>query len=215
MALTLRTATLADAADMTDIYLSAFSIDAISLLCFPRDNPSVYKWWYDMIVAEMTDPTWHNLVITVPATTSLGANKDQVIAWCKWNAPSLKPLETDLPTWPEGADVELANHFFGNLFTRRKRIMGERKHWYLEILATRPEWQGKGAAGKLMRWGLERADEEGVETYIEASPDGKPIYEHFGFKEMERLVVDLEGKTIALDEKEFVEVMMLRAAKEL
>lgn len=210
MALTLRKATLTDAAEMTDIYLSAFSIDAISLLCFPRNNAAVYNWWYEMIVAEMTDPHSHSLVITARSSTPSDTAKDQVIAWCKWNAPSPKPLETDLPEWPEGADVDLANHFFGNLFARRGRIMGERAHWYLEIVATRPEWQGKGAAGRLMRWGLEKADEEGVETYLEASPDGKPIYEHFGFKEVGRLIVDLEGKENALNEKEFVEVFMLR-----
>jgi len=90
----------------------------------------------------------------------------------------------------------------------------ERKHWYLELIATRPEWQGKGAAGKLIRWGLERADEEGTECYLEASPDGKPVYERFGWRERERLVVDLEGRDpCGTGEKEFVEVMMVRDAK--
>jgi hypothetical protein len=182
-----------------------------SLLCFPRNNSAVYNWWYDIIAAEMTDPYSHSLVITSPAKDV--SSKDQVVAWSKWNAPSPKPLDTDLPTWPEGGDAELANHFFGNLFSRRIRVMGERKHWYLELVATRPEWQGKGAAGRLMRWGLEKADEDGVESYLEASPDGKPIYEHFGFREAERLVVDLEWKENALGEKEFVEVMMVRPGK--
>lgn len=52
----------------------------------------------------------------------------------------------------------------------------------LEIVATLPEHQGKGAAGKLIRWGLERADREGLEAYLEASPAAVPIYEHYGFK---------------------------------
>lgn len=164
-----------------------------------------------MIVDEIADPYSHCLVITTPAADS--SSQDQIIAWSKWNSPSPKPLDTDLPKWPDGADVEIADHFFGNLFTRRKRIMGERKHWYLELLATKPNWQGKGAAGKLVRWGLEKADADGLETYIEASPDGKPIYEHFGFKEIERLIVDLKGKENDLGETEFVEVLMLRPAK--
>lgn len=95
--------------------------------------------------------------------------------------------------------------------------MGERKHWYLELVGTRPEWQGKGAAGMLLRWGLERADADGVEAYLEASPKGRPIYEKFGFSEVERLVVDLEaigeGKDVGDGEKEFVEVFMVRPAK--
>ena len=90
----------------------------------------------------------------------------------------------------------------------------ERKHWYLELIVTRPEWQGKGAAGKLIRWGLERADEEGSVCYLEASPDGKPVYERFGWRERERLVVDLEGRDpCGTGEKEFVEVMMVRDVK--
>jgi len=205
MALTLRKATLSDVATMTEIYFSAFNVDAISLLAFPRNNSTVYKWWFDNIVEDLADPYAHNLCITNP--------ENKVIAWAKWASPSPKPLSIDLPQWPEGSDVAIANHFFGNLFTRRKRIMGERKHWYLECIATSPGWQGKGAAGKLIRWGLEKVDEEGVEAYLEASPDGKPIYEHFGFGEVERLVVDLEGRGNARGEKEFVEVMMLRPAK--
>jgi len=165
-----------------------------------------------MIVNEMEDPCAHSLVITTPTP---GSTKEQVIAWCKWNAPSPKPLNADLPEWPEGADVELANDFFGNLFTMHMKITEQRKHWYLELVATRPEWQGKGAAGKLMRWGLEQADEARLETYLEASPDGKLIYEHFGFKEVERMVVDLSEKKNALNDTEFVEVMMLRPAKGL
>ncbi len=88
--------------------------------------------------------------------------------------------------------------------------MKGRTHWYLEFLATRPGEQGKGAAGKLLKWGLQKADEDGTEAYLEASPDGKPIYEHYGFEEVERLVVSLEGKEGVNDEKEFIECFMVR-----
>ena len=88
--------------------------------------------------------------------------------------------------------------------------MKGRKHWYLEFLATRPEEQGKGAAGMLLRWGIQKADEEGTEAYLEASPDGKPIYEHYGFEEVEKLVVSLEGKEGVNEEKEFIECFMVR-----
>jgi GNAT superfamily N-acetyltransferase len=92
--------------------------------------------------------------------------------------------------------------------------MRGRKHWYLEVVATRPEEQGKGAAGMLLRWGMQRADEERTEVYLEASPEGKPIYEHYGFKEVERLIVSLEGKEGVGGEKEFVECFMVRLAIE-
>jgi len=216
MALTLRKAVPSDAAAMTEIYLSAFTIDSISLLCFPRNSSATYSWWHDMIVAEMSDVNTHSLVITTSTSDSnptTGKLDEQVVAWCKWNAPTTAPFDPSLPPWPKGADVSLAKHFFGELFARQHRIMGGKEYWYLECIATVPEWQGKGAAGKLIRWGLQKADEGSLEAYLEASPDGKPIYEHFGFKEEERLVVDLEGKDSVNGEREFVEVMMVRPAK--
>jgi GNAT superfamily N-acetyltransferase len=205
MPFTLRKAIASDAKALTEIYFSAFSIDAISLLVFPRNSQSAYDFWFNSITEEMSDPNAHWLCVY-----DSDSPDQPVIAMAKWNGPDT-PLGTDLPAWPEGSNVEIANHFFGNLVRRHESIMRGRKHWYLELLATRPEYQGKGAAGKLLRWGIERADEEGTETYLEASPDGKPIYEHLGFREVDRLVVELDGKGEGvLSEKEFIEVFMVR-----
>jgi ribosomal protein S18 acetylase RimI-like enzyme len=209
MPLTLRPATAEDADQLTDIYFSAFQHDAISLLAFPRSSPTARKWWHDSILDEITDPHAHFLCITDPSSST----PPKILSYCKWNSPSA-PIDTNLPQWPEGSDVEIANHFFGNLVRRHERIMRGRKHWYLEFVATRPEEQGKGAAGMLLRWGLQKVDEEGTEAYLEASPEGKPIYEHYGFAEVERLVVSLEGKEGVNGEKEFVECFMIRPITE-
>ncbi|TGO20838.1 hypothetical protein BPAE_0262g00150 [Botrytis paeoniae] len=202
MNLTLRPATTADAEALANIYFSAFSSDEISLLCFPR-SPVSWTWWYNSILSEIQDPSSHFLCIHDSSSPT-----SEIISYAKWNDKSA-PVATlnDLPEWPQGCNVEVSNHFFGTLIERRREIMGERKHWYLEIIATKPEFQGKGAAGKLMRWGLERADEDGVETYLEASPVGKEVYEHFGFGEKARLVVPVDEKS------DFVECMMVRPGK--
>lgn len=206
MPLTLRPAIAADAAELADIYFSAFTHDTISLLVFPRNNRVPWNWWHASILDEISDPNAHFLCIVDPSSPT----PDKILSYAKWNSPSA-PMSTDLPAWPEGGDHALANYFFGGLVNAHERIMRGRRHWYLELVATRPEEQGKGAAGKLLRWGIQRADEEGTETYLEASPDGKPIYEHFGFREVERLVVELDGKGEgALAEKEFVECFMVR-----
>ncbi|KAG9242030.1 acetyltransferas-like protein [Calycina marina] len=209
----LRKATVEDVASITDIYFSAFSIDAISLLCFPRNNGAVYSWWFDMITDEVSQPGAHHLVVTIPCATN--PSHGEIIAWALWNAPAASTSSpSTLPLWPLGCDVGLANYFFGNLIDRRKQIMGARPYWYLELIATRPDWQGQGAAGKLLRWGLERADREGVEAYIEASLDGKQIYERFGFQEVAKLAVDLSGRDpCRTGETHFVEAMMVRAAR--
>jgi hypothetical protein len=37
----------------------------------------------------------------------------------------------------------------------------------------------------VIRWGLKRADEMGLESYIEATPEGKQCYDTFGFTVLE------------------------------
>jgi ribosomal protein S18 acetylase RimI-like enzyme len=52
----------------------------------------------------------------------------------------------------------------------------------LEILGVDPAYQGRGLASKLLKWGIARADEEGVEIYLSSSPEGRRMYEKYGFE---------------------------------
>jgi GNAT superfamily N-acetyltransferase len=53
------------------------------------------------------------------------------------------------------------------------------------MLGVHPSHQGRGIASKLLKWGLTRADAEGVETYLSSSPEGKPVYEKYGFRSVD------------------------------
>jgi ribosomal protein S18 acetylase RimI-like enzyme len=205
MSLAIRPATFKDAATLTEIFLAAFENDEVSKRAFPRTD-AYFNFWYDAIIESMASSDWHFM-----CCYSTSDPKQTPIAYSKWNSPTSKKLPgpEDLPEWPEGSDVELANHFFGTLVSKRRENMGERKHWYLELLATRPEWHGKGAGSQLLRWGLERADEEGLEAYIEASPAGKSLYEKKGYREIGRLVIPAKEK----GGEDFVECFMLRDAR--
>jgi len=69
-----------------------------------------------------------------------------------------------------------------------KRNMGNRPHWYLCLLGTDPEQEGKGFASKLMRDQLAIADKEQKEVYLESSTEKNiPFYERFGFELIETL----------------------------
>lgn len=156
MPLTIRPATPSDAPVLTEIYLSAFTHDAISRLVFPR-GPATTAFWTNSILEEIQDPHAHFLcVVETPSTgtNATGSDQERLIAYAKWNAPSAPhPNPDELPRWPEGGDSELADSFFGTLMRKHAEVMGDRKHWYLEILATRVEDQGKGAGGLLIKWG--------------------------------------------------------------
>lgn len=61
----------------------------------------------------------------------------------------------------------------------------------LKLLHTDPDHQRRGAGGRCLQWGTLEADRLGLQSYLEASKEGRPLYEKYGFKEVDRIVVDL------------------------
>jgi GNAT superfamily N-acetyltransferase len=58
----------------------------------------------------------------------------------------------------------------------------EYPHYYLEIIGTAPEHQGKGFGAALMQPMVERADTEGVGMYLESSKESNiAFYGRYGF----------------------------------
>ena len=56
-------------------------------------------------------------------------------------------------------------------------------HWYLPVIAVDPYRFGQGIGMSLMRYGLERCDQEGLPAYLESSnPRNITLYQRFGFE---------------------------------
>ena len=51
----------------------------------------------------------------------------------------------------------------------RKQLFAGRPHWYLEMCAVHPDYQGKGVGKALLDWGLAQADRNNLPVYLEAS----------------------------------------------
>ena len=55
--------------------------------------------------------------------------------------------------------------------------------WYLDLIAVIPERRSEGIGSALIRWGLDRAEADGVPAVLEtARPANVAMYEHFGFR---------------------------------
>lgn len=61
----------------------------------------------------------------------------------------------------------------------------------LHILVVDPAYQRRGLGSMLIRQGLEAADKAGAQTYIEATPDGLPLYLKFGWEPVDEMVIDM------------------------
>ncbi|KAK7753570.1 hypothetical protein SLS62_004428 [Diatrype stigma] len=116
----------------------------------------------------------------------------------------MAPLAAPGPAAEEGAsddypppnfNVRLYNHILSYRDSFREQwIPSGKPCWMLMHLVTRPSQRRRGAAGLLLRWGMERSRESGAPAYLESGVQGKPVYEHFGFVPVgEERRVNLEG----------------------
>ncbi|KAJ5937630.1 hypothetical protein N7454_003972 [Penicillium verhagenii] len=179
MSLDLQNASPTDAQDLTEVFLAAFS-DPFNRTMFPLTAES--RLWIAQNFMNSDGRTSEHEVF-LKATDEHG----KPIAFAKWVRPYHVAADRDLQSdvaleWPVGSDKDLCDVFFGTMGHHHHDLMGDRPHYYLEMLGVHPAFQGKGLASKLLKWGLARADEEGVEVYLSSSPEGKPMYERNGFR---------------------------------
>ncbi|KAK6855524.1 hypothetical protein PG990_000025 [Apiospora arundinis] len=187
MPLQFREGTEADADAVTNVFTDSFSEDAITKKVFPSTSEQSRASVKDWLGGGLKDP--HSRYV-LAVNNSLSGD-DAVVAIAKWVIPKAGPRAPDAENWPskmvwpEGADVELGKEFFTTLEKKHSEHMGGRPHWYLELLAVRKSYHGKGLGKHLLNWGLERADKDGVEAYLQASPAGAPLYRKYGFEDIE------------------------------
>ena len=64
-----------------------------------------------------------------------------------------------------------------------EKVHPKEPHWYLAVLGTAPDHQGKGLGSSLVAPILRRCDDEGLPAYLESSKDSNvPFYRRHGFE---------------------------------
>lgn len=61
----------------------------------------------------------------------------------------------------------------------------------LALLVTSSEHRCKGAGSLLLQWGIEKAEEMGLPCYLQASEEGRRLYEKYGFEAIDAKEFDL------------------------
>ncbi|OTA70713.1 hypothetical protein K449DRAFT_380792 [Hypoxylon sp. EC38] len=108
---------------------------------------------------------------------------------------------------PEGARPELCQLFFNALSDMSKK-QNAKAMLGLSLLCTSPKYFGKGAAKALLSPMLAIADNHGLKTYVEATPNGKPLYEKLGFREVDELTFDLKKLTDKFEDIYKISIMI-------
>ncbi|KAF3010853.1 hypothetical protein E8E13_009035 [Curvularia kusanoi] len=142
----------------------------------------------------------------------------EIVAGARWRC--VKPADPNATerTWAEveesfkpsepydESDPDLF-HALHDLFNENKReILQARPHYVLDTLVTLPQHERRGAGSMLVSWGTQKADEAGVEAYLEASPMGAPMYAKHGFEPQKKVALDL----IKYGGKEVLEFILMK-----
>ncbi|KAG9190382.1 hypothetical protein G6011_08470 [Alternaria panax] len=127
----------------------------------------------------------------------------EMVAGARWRYVKPKEEGAKERTWeevdagfvvPEPYD-ESDPKMFRSLFTlfnsNKREILGKRPYYVLDTLVTLQAHERRGAGSMLVRWGCGKADEVGVEAFLEASPMGAPMYARHGFQPVKEVGLDL------------------------
>lgn len=195
MSLTISPMDEADFPAMTQLLHKAYySTTGISALLYtaPPSPASLDKTTQTRLRAHRDDPaTQHFVKATDAATGALVA--------CAWWAVHRHARSADAVARsatisadeliPE-FNVPVHQALFGPLRQVHADVMGGRPHAHLVTLVTDPEQERRGAGALLVRWGVERADEAGLDAYLSASPMGRGLYGKFGFEVVREVPFD-------------------------
>jgi GNAT superfamily N-acetyltransferase len=66
---------------------------------------------------------------------------------------------------------------------------GRKSVSYLFILFVHPDYRRQGIGSRLLKWGMDKADDMAVEMFLDSTPEGKPLYESHQFHLVEKSVI--------------------------
>ena len=182
--ITLRPPTEDDIPEMLDVFLSAFQDSILNSHCFPESDPESLEGHRSLIE--------NNLPQILVAEDSSTSGKRPILGWARWvrKPTPVSHITMTNDTFPPTGDQDLARRFFQANFDAAARIVNGRPHWFLSLIVVRRDAQRRGVGSAMMRYGLDRADEEGWLAYLNSSVEGRPLYEAFGFRTIEKTEFD-------------------------
>ena len=132
---------------------------------------------------------------------AVDGSSGEILGMAKWNiynnfVPDFSKADEDQTDyWDNEDDREYTAHM-GREFMKQRQAAIRRTNGNvisLDILAIDPPYQRQGVGSALVGWGIDRADELGLEAVVESSHFGKGLYEKNGYvfvKDVELQVPD-------------------------
>ncbi|OHE96130.1 acetyltransferase [Colletotrichum orchidophilum] len=152
----------------------------------PEDVPALTETWF---AAFADDAVIRRLWPDTPSVRAWWDTANRGDMWEKPFQRFIKVVDTST------GDIKAATDGRGGKAGRPRIAAWAKWDTNLDTLVTHPDYQRRGAASMLLRWGCELADENGVGAYVDASKAGALLYERFGFVDES---VDRDGEVASM-----------------
>lgn len=210
MDISIRPVTADDLDAVVNIVIKAFPYDEQFAYRYPyrEKYPEEHYKYTKMYYAEYLKTTFagQNTIMVAEAPDLENPEKTKVIALSIWDNPGNREPNPDIPAvappknHPERKDcspARLKAYSEATMKARKEIFVGRfgERQLSLRQMATLPDYWRRGAASKLLTWGMERARNEDVAVTMFAGRMGNQLYSKFGFKELGRVKVQVPGET--------------------
>lgn len=217
MAIAIHPASEADAAEFTPVGMAAFKDDPLhSSLDGPEELTAAQtaehiEWRTARVKERMAGENVHYFKAVDEAT---GA----IVGYSGWFGPTHtkgltndEDLLTGLPTYMDRGVMEQIDR---SIAQAKQELMSDRSDYWckctpftclarvfpdgqadLKSMAVHPDYQRRGIAQRLVQAGVDLADRDGADAYLESSVAGRRLYERCGF-ETNKEIPFLDGKYV-------------------
>ena len=168
MVTTFRPAERNDFAAIKRTYQRSFWTDPVTRWLFPDDE--------EFVSTPMMDDFFQRLLAYEHSLVT-----HDVVAFSLWIPPGRPDVDIESTVTEEPSD-ELITKFIalGSIIDANTPT---EEHWYLQMIGTHPDWQGRGIGSTLIREGLSWARRDGLGVYLETETvENVAYYRHLGFE---------------------------------
>lgn len=150
------------------------------------EDPVIGWAWHDAERRREILAEFFELMVTVSLAHDEAYTTDDLAGAALWLPPiALRPSDEEAAAF--AAAIERVTHEFSarvlQLFAILDDCHPHEPHYYLPIIGTRPEYQGRGIGSGLLTPVLERCDRERLPAYLEATTERNArLYLRHGFE---------------------------------
>ncbi|ETR97869.1 hypothetical protein M419DRAFT_90258 [Trichoderma reesei RUT C-30] len=178
--------------------------DDVDLYWLRRARVSFWDSRWRFIVAVEKDNTGHERIVGIAQWARLGEDGGKRESSYWYLRDLLKPffsfaMMIHAWLWPNRASDPMTEDIIERSYPYFHTIWSDKRaeSWFLDVLAVMPESQGTGVGRKLVQWGLERAEADGVYASVISAFGKDGFYCKCGFSEQYGNATEGEGNPLA------------------